>query len=231
MKKIKSLLVLTAILFCTSSNAVAQYQQINTAPIAKQDKQTVKQKPYYGPEETLLGKFWDNNPRLSFNVENATDIPSELGYVFKSAKNGIITQLGVRMPRETEAGPVTSYITSLWDYDTKQLIKRCQVDVTDIRLTFKALDEDVHIVANKKYVISVFIKPVNSTQTKWPYYTMIKPGGYNSAVNFIPFTQGNLTFVNTQFTSSTIPAFPGTMGYHMDIASGLCDLVFKATEK
>lgn len=230
MKKINSLLLFTTAIFLMS-NAVAQYQQIKNSPIAKDNKQIVKQKPYYGSEETLLGKFWGNNPRLSFNVENATDIPSELGYVFTAAKNGIITQLGVRMPRETLAGPVISYIASLWDYDTKQLIKQAQVDVTDIRLTFKTLDEDVHIAANKKYVISVFIKPVNSTQTKWPYYTMIKPGGYNSAVNFIPFTTGNLTFVNTQFTSSTSPAFPGTMGYHMDIASGLCDLVFKATEK
>lgn len=228
MKKLQSLI---AALLLTSAIAVAQYQQINTAPLAKQEKQIVKQKPYYGPEETLLGKFWENNPRLSFNVEKATDIPSELGYVFTASKNGVVTQLGVRMPRETPAGPVVSYFVSLWDYDTKQIIKRCQVDVTDIRLTFKTLDEEIHIAAHKKYVISVFVKPINSTQTQWLYYTMIKPGGYNSAVNFIPFTQGNLTFVNTQFTSSTSPAFPGTTGYHLDIASGLCDLVFKATEK
>ena len=121
-KKINSLLLFTTATFILS-NAVAQYQQIKNSPVAKDNKQIVKQKPYYGPEETLLGKFWENNPRLSFNVENATDIPSELGYVFTTAKNGVITQLGVRMPRETQAGPVISYMVSLWDYDSRQLLK------------------------------------------------------------------------------------------------------------
>lgn len=230
MKKIKRLLCSAIIIFACCTTAIAQ--QVHSGPIVKQAaKETVKQRAWYGPEENLLASFWKNNPSLLFNAENTIDMPREMGYVFTSAKKGVITQLGARMPRETAAGPVMGYLVSLWDYDSRQLIKRCQVDLTDIRLTFKTLDEEIPVTANKKYVISIFIKPVNSTANKWMYYTMIKPGSNNTAANFMPYTEGNLTFLNTQSTTSANPAFPDNMSYHMDIATGLCDLVFKATEK
>ncbi|MGC4103681.1 hypothetical protein [Ferruginibacter sp.] len=227
MKKIIFKSILLVLLFAVQIKIHAQYKQYKP-PAAKE---TVIQKPYYGAEETLIGAFWKSKPNLSFNMETATEMPYEFGYVFTTAKKGAITHFAVRMPRTIAAGPVLTYTVSLWDYDTRQLIKQSQVDVTDVRLTTKALDEEIHITAGKKYVLSVFIKPVNSTENKWLYYNMISPGNNNSAAPFIPFTQGNLTLLNTQFTQSATPAFPATVSYHKDIMSGICDVVFKAMEQ
>jgi Domain of unknown function (DUF4082) len=218
------------LLLLINSVSIAQYRQYNPPADVKQ---TVKQKPWYGPDESIITNFWEKNPPLSFSKETITDIPYELGYVFQSSKKGQVTQLVVRMPRDgVEAGPEMIYTVSLWDYDTQQLLAQTNITTTDIRFTYKNLDNAIPIVSNKKYVVSVFIKPVNlPAQTSWSFYSMIKPGGNNTAIPFIPFTSGSLTVLNTQSTLSNTPAFPSTVGYHKDIITGLCDVVFKATEK
>ncbi|MBS1511923.1 MAG: DUF4082 domain-containing protein [Bacteroidetes bacterium] len=233
MKQLLTVAILLTTLIAMSVNkSNAQVKQFNPGGAKPADKQLVKQKPFYGPEETLLDSFGRNHPALKFNVENAAQIPYELGYVFQSSKKGQVTQLAVRMPRDgIQTGPELIYTVSLWDYDSQQLLAQTNITTVDIRYTAKTLDNPVPIAANKKYVVSVFIKPVNKTQTSWSYYSMLLPGANNSAANFIPFTQGSLTLLNTQTGLTNVAAFPATTNYHKDIITGLCDIVFKATEK
>jgi hypothetical protein len=230
MKRNLSILVFFITVFLLVQNqGKAQYKQFNGKPA----DQTIKQKPYYGPEETIIANFWKQNPSLSFNVESATEIPYELGYVFQSSKNGQITQLAVRMPRDgIVQGTELTYTVSLWDNDSRQLLAQTNITTTDVRFTAKNLDNAVAIAANKKYVVSVFIRPVNKpAQTKWSYYSMIKPGSNNSAAAFLPLTSGSITLLNTQNTLTSSPAFPSTVGYHKDIVTGICDVIFVAREK
>lgn len=192
----------------------------------KKDK--VKAPPYYGPLEQLVAGYITTNPSVTILSDSARDLPVENGIVFQSSKKGIITGLGVRMPM---AGKI--YTVSLWDYDTKQLLK--QYDVTNVITSgFNYIDmevksETIAITANKKYVASVFVKASGQPQP-WPYYYMVK-SGIGSALNYIPFTQGSLTCVGTQFTRNATPSFPDQQVLHADIMNGLCDISFKATEK
>ena len=192
-------------------------------------KNSVIAKPYVGQLEQFVAAYIAANPSITFNTTTTTDIPLEYGTVFQSSKKGIITALGVRMPL---AGGV--YTVSLWDYDTKQLIKQYQVTNT-ISTGFNYIDmeaksETVSIPANKKYVVSVFVKAAGQAQP-WPYYYILKPGAAGSAESFIPFTQGSLTCTGTQFYRNATPSFPDQPVLHADIMNGLPDVNFKATEK
>jgi hypothetical protein len=168
----------------------AQYKQLPSFPA----NQTVKQKPYYGPQEELVQTFIRNNSMITVNQDSASDMPREEGFVFTSSKNGLITALGANMPYVGG-----TYTVSLWDYDTKQMLKQYPVTIPTMGFGFTYVDmeaksETVPIVANKKYVVSVFIKTIGLE--KWPYYYLLMKGGNNSAVNFLPFTQGSLTLLN-----------------------------------
>ncbi|MBI3719218.1 MAG: DUF4082 domain-containing protein [Sphingobacteriales bacterium] len=192
----------------------------------KKDK--VKALPYYGPLERLVADYIAANPSVTINTTTTIDLPLEYGIVFQSSKKGIITGLGVRMPLAGE-----KYTVSLWDYDTKQLLKQYEVN-NIITSGFNYIDmevrsETIAIAANKKYVASVFVKAAGQPQP-WPYYYMLKPGA-GSALNYIPFTRGSLTCVGTQFTRNATPSFPDQQVLHADIMNGLCDISFKATEK
>lgn len=205
--------------------AEAQFKQL-PAPGARQ---TVIQKPYYGPLEELVQTFIRNNSQVTVNTDTAYGMPREEGFVFQSAKNGLITALGVNLPYVGG-----TYTVSLWDYDTKQLLRQYPVTVMNKGFGFAYVDmeaksEAVAIVANKKYVVSVFIKA--SGPDKWPYYYLLQSGGNNTAIPFLPFTQGSLTLLNGQSMITSTPAFPENKVYHMDILNGLCDVGFKATEK
>jgi len=234
MKKITAavLFLFTLIMF-TAGNSYAQVKQFGPGGSSQPGgKQVVKQKPFNGPEQTIIAGFWKDNPSLRFNKETTTEIPYELGYAFQSSKKGQVTQLGVRMPRDgAGAGIALAYTVSLWDYDTRLLLAQTSITTTDIRFTYKTLDNPASIEANKKYVVSVFIKPVNTAQTSWSYYSILLPGNNNSAASFIPFTQGTLTLLNTQSVSTNTTAFPENTGYHKDMVTGICDVVFKTTEK
>jgi len=203
----------------------AQYKQRPSS----QANQTVKQKPYYGPQEELVQTFIRNNSMVTVNEDTASEMPREEGFVFQSSKNGLITALGVNMPYVSG-----TYTVSLWDYDTRQLLKQYPISIAIKGFGFayvdlEAISETIPIVADKKYVVSVFIKTIGLE--KWPYYYLLMKGGNNSAVNFLPFTQGSLTLLNGQTLLTSSPAFPENMVYHMDILNGLCDVGFKATEK
>lgn len=205
-----------------------QYKQIKSAAPA----QTVVAKPWYGPEETLLGAYLNNNDSISFHNEQVAGTPYEWGYVFTASKKGQITKVGVRMPRFVPAGPpATVYTVSLWDYESRQLIKQTTVEIEDIRFNYKELDSPVPVVANKKYVISVFVRPAGNNAGPWPYYTIIKPGLNNTAAPFLPITSGPLTLLTALSGSGNSPDFPATISYHTDILSGLCDFVFVPMEK
>ncbi|HEY6064480.1 MAG TPA: DUF4082 domain-containing protein, partial [Chitinophagaceae bacterium] len=191
--------------------------------------QTVKQKPYYGPLEQLVETFIRNNPDVRVKTDTASDMPREEGFVFQSSKNGLITSLGVNLPYVGG-----TYTVSLWDYDTRQLLKQYPVTVTTMGFGFayvdmEAISETVPIVANKKYIVSVFIK--TNGLARWPFYYLLKSDSNNTAVPFLPFTQGSLTLLNGQTLLTSSPAFPANQVYHMDILNGLCDIGFKATEK
>jgi len=192
-------------------------------------KQTSIAKPYVGPLEQFVAGYMAANPSITIGTSNSIDLPQEEGIVFQSAKKGYISALGVRMP---VAGGV--YTVSLWDYDTKQLLKQYQVTNT-VNTGFNYIDmeakgEIVEIPANKKYVASVFVKASGQSQP-WPYYNIIKPDGTGSAATFIPFTQGSLTCLGTQTGRNSVPSFPDQQVLHFDIMDGLCDVNFKATEK
>jgi hypothetical protein len=223
----KGVIIITTLVtaLLTHIRSEAQYKQRSSLPA----NQTVKQKPYYGPSEQLVETFIRNNPDVRVKTDTASEMPREEGFVFQSSKNGLITSLGVNLPY---AGG--TYTVSLWDYDSRQLLKQYPVTVTTTGFGFayvdmEAISESVPIIANKKYVVSVFIKTDGSS--KWPYYYLLRSGVNNTAVPFLPFTQGSLTLLNGQTILTSSPAFPVNQVYHMDILNGLCDIGFKATEK
>lgn len=185
--------------------------------------------PYYGPVESLVETFIRTGPSVLVKTDTASEMPREEGFVFTSSRKGLITGLGVNLPY---AGGV--YTVSLWEYDTKKLLKQLPVTIAVAGYGFafadlEAKSESVPVEANKKYVVSVFIK--ENSLHRWPYYYLLKSGGNGNAVPFLPFTIGSLTLLNGQVLSSAEPAFPENTVYHMDILSGLCDIRFRATEK
>jgi Domain of unknown function (DUF4082) len=225
MKKKIILVVTSGITFLLVGRSEAQYKQLPSSAA----RQTVKQMPYYGPVENLVQTFIRNNSIVTVNTDTAIGMPREEGFVFQSSKNGLITALGINIPYVSG-----TYTVSLWDYDTKQLLKQYPATITTMGFGFTYIDleaksECVPIIANKKYVVSVFIK--TEGLSKWPYYYLLKSGGNKTALPFLPFTIGSLTLLNGQTLLTDAPAFPENPVYHMDILNGLCDVGFKATEK
>lgn len=193
------------------------------------NKEKVKAKAYEGPPEQFIAGYIQANASIFINTSSTSDLPLEYGIIFQSAKKGIITAMGIRMP---VAG--AKYTISLWEHETKQLLKQYKL-VNAVSNGFnymdmEAISETVGIAANKKYVISVFVQAEGQTQP-WPYYFMIKPSGAGAAENFIPFTQGSLTCAGTLYTRYNTPSFPDQPVLHNDIINGLCDIIFRATEK
>lgn len=212
--------ILFLLIVCT--NCCAQYQQKPAAV-----KQSVIQRPYYGPEINPLKIFIHDDPAVVVKTDTAQDMPYEYGYVFQASKNGLIVRLGVQMPNE---GAV--YTVSLWDYQSQQLIKQYTVTVHGSGFSYADLQAGgnaVPVVAGKKYVVSVFSG--QSDISRWPYCYILKRGNSNTAASFLPLTIGTVTILNGQFTITPKPAFPSTTVYHTDILNGLCDIGFKPTEK
>lgn len=195
------------------------------------EKETSAPDPSYtGPVEQFVAGYLKADPSISISQTSTVDMPFEYGFVFRTFKRGYISALGVRMP---VVG--AKYTVSLWDYSSKQLLRQYQVVNSSTTgfsyIDLEAINATVDITDTlKQYVASVFIKAEGQAQP-WPYYYMLKPSGTGSAANFIPFVQGSLICVGTQFTRTPVPAYPDQQNLHLDIMNGLCDINFRATEK
>ena len=188
-------------------------------------KKNINQLSLTGPVEKLVSGYIKANPSVIIKVDTIKEIPYELGFVFQSSRKGFISGLGIRMP---VAGSI--YTVSLWDYDTRQLLRQYQLlDSFTNRFTFidmEVLNETVAIPAGKKYVASIFTKATG--QSEWSYYYMLQPGKAGAAISFIPFTQGSLTCVAIQSALSFTPVFPDQTSLHTDILNGFCDVAFRS---
>ena len=141
------------------------------------------------------------------------------GYEFKSDKDGRITHFGARLSKGT-------YPVVLWDSSAQSVIKAVNVTVSD-STKFNYVDiDDISIVANKVYVITVLNTDVDNAgvETEPLFFNITAPADY------LPKTVGDITYIasvekSNPPNSSTL--FPYSFAPEKDIIMGCPSFKFE----
>lgn len=144
------------------------------------------------PIETLIQtEDWDDIFMSQRNSEWS------MGLIFYTAKAGKITELGAKLSKGT-------YVVALWDSTTQIILTHTSVTVSD-STEFAYTDiEDIQILPNKPYIITVNNTPVGLPYHEyWVYY-------FANASDYFPHTVGNFTFTLhcSKGTSNQLSIFP-----------------------
>jgi hypothetical protein len=139
----------------------------------------------------------------------------ELGYVFSASVAGKVTQLGVQM-----AVPGV-YTVSVWDVDTKALLRQKSVEQTSPSKFSTATIDALALVKDKKYLVS--INTVVGGASK----------GYNglaknpaSSTTIFPISRGSIVIQKSVYSNSTTPVFPATDYSGTNTFWGFADITF-----
>lgn len=139
------------------------------------------------------------------------------GFEFKSSKNGRITEIGAR----TSPG---IYTVTLWDSTAQTLLKSVNVSVSDVNSFSYSDVDDINIVANKVYVITVNNATVGSgTTTNAVFYPITSPS------NYLPQTVGDITYLASieRSTTNASVLFPYTFSPEKDLIMGMPSFKFE----
>lgn len=99
------------------------------------------------PQYPMKKLIEDGIMQLSETKKNGA-VTFELGYRFKSFKNGKITSLGVRVPDNE------TYRVTLWNMDTEEILSTTQVQATSELLSFEDISP-VDIQSGTNYFVSL----------------------------------------------------------------------------
>lgn len=166
------------------------------------------------PMQTIINSNFLDSPII---YENG---PYELGYRFKSTKNGFITKIGCYVPQNLP------YRVSLWDSATQELLVSTTLSVTDsTKFTYKDI-APVNIEAGKKYVISINNFVNGSIVKRFAFYR--KAPYFNQPI--FPINIGIITVVNGVFKNCRTTCFPNNEDGD-NYLNGFPDFVFQSTEQ
>tara|TARA_R110002050_G_scaffold300540_1_gene470404 strand:+ start:12695 stop:13273 length:579 start_codon:yes stop_codon:yes gene_type:complete len=106
------------------------------------DSITIETAPQY-PMKSLIESGY-----MELDLEKHTDLQIEMGYKFKSFKNGKITALGVRIPNNG------LYRVTLWNAETEDILITKNITSTSGLLSFEDI-QPIEISSGVSYFISV----------------------------------------------------------------------------
>jgi hypothetical protein len=141
----------------------------------------------------------------------------DLGYSFSTLKDGKITKLGVNMP---EPG---SYTVSLYDFDTKALLRQVKVSQTGTEAAAYADIESLAIIKDKKYVVSLNTVADGVTKKYYGFEPKVKPTS-----TIFPITSNTVVIQNIYYNSGNIPKMPVTIYNSLNSLFGIPDFTFQA---
>jgi hypothetical protein len=169
---------------------------------------TVAVKPSETPVSTLVSE-------TDWKLTAYTSGKFELGYVFSSTVAGKVTQLGAQM---NEPGV---YTVSVWDGDTKALLRQKSVEQTSPSKFSTATIDPLPIVKDKKYVVS--INNVIGGVSK----------GYNglaktpaSSTSIFPISRGSIVIQKSVYSASATTVYPATDYSGSNTFWGFADITF-----
>jgi Domain of unknown function (DUF4082) len=139
----------------------------------------------------------------------------ELGYVFSATVDGKITQLGVQM------GEPGLYTVSIWDADTKALLRQKSVEQTSPSMFSTAGIDELAIVKDKKYLVSM--NSVSGGVTK-KYNGLTK--NPPSTTTIFPISRGSIIIQKSVYSASSKPVFPVTDYSTSNGFYGFADITF-----
>lgn len=145
------------------------------------------------PEENPLAAFYTASGLTKIYEELGVD-HYESGLKFSTAVKGKINAITLRLPEATNNVRVT-----IWDNDTKAVIRTITVDVPTAGILSTKTIEPVYLEKSKEYTISM-------NTISW--YLHKKPD--NSEVTF-PLTAGNIKFLGMTRLYGTNQIFPATL--------------------
>ena len=139
----------------------------------------------------------------------------ELGYIFSATVAGKITQLGAQM---AEPGV---YTVSVWDVDTKALLRQKSVEQTSPSKFSTAAIDALPIVKDKKYLVSI-----NSVVggVKKGYNGVAKTTG--SSTTIFPISRGSIVIQKSVYSNSATTVYPTTDYSGSNTFWGFADITF-----
>jgi Domain of unknown function (DUF4082) len=174
----------------------------------KKDDAATTVKPSETPVSTLVSE-------ADWKLTAYTSGKFELGYVFSATAAGKVTQLGAQM---NEPGV---YTVSVWDGDTKALLRQKSVEQTSPSKFSTAIIDPLPIVKDKKYVVS--INNVIGGVSK----------GYNglaktpaSSTSIFPISRGSIVIQKSVYSSSATTVYPATDYSNSNTFWGFADITF-----
>lgn len=173
-------------------------------------KKETAEKPGSKPLETFISS------NTEFDVYEIDDFPRTMTIIFKTTKAGKITHLGAKL----ESG---TYNVALIDSSSQATLRTTTVTVTD-SANFAYTDiDDVDIIANKMYYVSVNNATTSNSQNK-RYFTYNIIDGRE-----FPITDGNFTYLEPIFNSNTTSAtdvFEGNIYRQSNSITGIPGFIF-----
>ena len=139
----------------------------------------------------------------------------EVGYVFSASAKGKITQVGSQM------GDPGNYILSIWDVDTKKLLRQKNVEQASPNKFSVSTVDDLVIEKDKKYLVSIN----NTSNGSTKLYSVLEKTPASSTTIF-PISSGNIVIQKSVYSASSVPVFPtidysSTNGFY-----GFADITF-----
>jgi hypothetical protein len=135
------------------------------------------------------------------------DFTKEVGYRFKSFKNGKITSLGIRIPNNGE------YRVTLFNADTEEILITKYITSTSELLSFEEINP-IHIESGVAYFISV-----NTND----FYTFNESGN-----DIFPVEMGDILISNTSSSTGTNPNQIMPTQNSTSMYLGMVDIKFQA---
>ena len=159
-------------------------------------------------DKTIANSFENPIQAASKNttlIDSTRNFPGfdfyEIGTKIYFSKSGKVTKLGCR------AGNTGNFVVSFWDVETTNLLAQTTVNVTDNTKYFYKAIEPIHIVANKKYIISLNTNNVGVSADYWICYKK-EPNPDGIDFNIYPFSIGSVTFEEPRGKTSATAVFP-----------------------
>ena len=169
---------------------------------------SVAVKPSENPVASLLnGSGW--------KISTRNNGAYEVGYVFSASVKGKITQVAAQM------GDPGNYILSIWDVDTKKLLRQKNVEQASPNKFSVATVDDLIIEKDKKYLVSIN----NTSNGSTKLYSVLEKTPVSSTTIF-PISSGSIVIQKSVYATSAIPVFPtidysSTNGFY-----GFADITF-----
>lgn len=139
----------------------------------------------------------------------------EVGYIFSTTTKGKITQLSAQM------GEPGVYSVSVWDVDTKKLLRQKSVEQTSPNKFSSAPIDELVIEKDKKYLVSINTTVNNVGKS----YNELKKSGSSTSTIF-PISRGSVLIQKSVYLGSAVSIYPTTDYSSSNAFYGFADFTF-----